>query len=119
MGGPAGGTRDIILGNKLFTDIAEAHGVSAGVVSLSWAVQRGINVIPKSATPKRIEENIKLVTLSDEEMKAMNEAWKTIGKFRLSNNIKSQHIQVDGKDTQMGWSYVDFGWEDEEGNWIC
>lgn len=87
-------------------------------MSLSWAVQRGICVIPKSASPKRIEDNINLVTLTDDEMAAINAAQDTIGRHRLAKNIKSQYIEVDGKPTLMKWTWADFGWEDEEGNWL-
>ncbi|KAK2004337.1 aldo/keto reductase [Colletotrichum falcatum] len=108
-----------ILTHELFTGIAKAHNVSAGVVSLSWAVQRGVAVIPKSANKSRIEENIRLVTLTDEEMHRINDAHKTIKRERFSNNIASQHMEIDGKMTQQGWTYSDMGYEDENGNWLA
>ncbi len=80
--------------------------------------QRGITVIPKSGTKSRITENIQLVTLSDAEMATINSASETIKKDRISDRIESLHMEVDGKRTFQGWTYVDFGWEDEEGNWL-
>lgn len=118
LGGGGGNTKDIILEHQLFTDIAKAHGCSAGVVSLSWAVQRGINVIPKSARLHRIEENINLVTLTEDEMKAINDAHQTIKSHRLAKDIKSQWMERDGKPTLQLWDYQEFGWEDEQGNWL-
>lgn len=118
LGGGGGNTKDIILENQLFTDIAKAHNCSAGVVSLSWAVQRGINVIPKSARLHRIEDNINLVTLTADEMKAINEAHKTIRSHRLAKDIKSQQMERDGKPTLQLWDFQEFGWEDEQGNWL-
>lgn len=114
MGGPR--SPNPILSDALFTTIAGAHGVSTGVVSLSWAVQRGITVIPKSAKPERIEENIRLVTLTDDEMDRINKAHQTIGFKRFAKDIQSHRMEVDGKFTLMGWTMQDFGWEDDEGN---
>ncbi len=111
-------TKNPILSDKLFTDIAQAHGCSVGVVSLSWAVQRGITVIPKSSLKSRIEENIRLVTLTEEEMAAIAGAQETIKKDRISNRIGILHFEMDGRWTMQGWSYVDYGWEDEAGNWL-
>ncbi|KAF0325291.1 putative aldo/keto reductase [Colletotrichum asianum] len=116
-----GGSRSAqneILTHELFTSVAKAHDCSTGVVSLSWAVQRGTSIIPKSANKSRIEENIRLVTLTDEEMNKINDAHKTIRKERFSNNIESQHMVIDGVMTQQGWTYVDMGYEDENGNWL-
>ncbi|KAH7176425.1 GCY protein [Dactylonectria macrodidyma] len=118
MGGSNAGQISQILTHDLFTDIAAKHGCSAGVVSLSWVVQRGITVIPKSSSKKRIEDNISLVTLTDEEMDQINEAHNTIQRYRIADGIKSLQVEMDGKPTLQGWSKVDFGWEDEEGNWL-
>ncbi|KAK7754521.1 hypothetical protein SLS62_003541 [Diatrype stigma] len=109
---------NIVLTHPLFTDIAKAHGCSPAVVNLSWAVQRGITVIPKSSKKSRIEENIRLATLTDKEMRKVNSAYQTIGKFRSSDHFPMLKVEADGKKTLMGWSTVDFGWDDEEGNWL-
>ncbi len=118
MGRTSDLSKNPIISHELFKNIAQAHGCSAGVVSLSWAVQRGTTVIPKSSTASRIDENIRLVTLSEEEMAAINAAQETIGKWRSSDGADGLHIELDGKRTFQGWTYVDFGWEDEEGNWL-
>ncbi|KZL70570.1 aldo keto reductase [Colletotrichum incanum] len=98
-----------ILSDDLFISIATAHNVTAGVVSLSWAVQRGITVMPKSSKKARIEENIRLVNLTNEEMNKMNGAHKSIRKERFTDYAQSMH----------GWSHVEMGFEDEEGNWLA
>lgn len=103
----------------MFLRIAASHSCSAGVVSLSWAVQRGITVIPKSSVDARVEENIRLVELTNSEMEEMNDAHKTVGKVRLVEWITDMHqTATDGTDTIMGWTREDFGWEDSEGNWL-
>lgn len=107
-----------ILTNPLFKNIASNHGCSTGVVSLSWAVQRGINVIPKSNSRARVEENIRLVTLTDAEMKALNEAHRVIGPLRIADYVQFMRGEKDGKSTLMGWTNEDYGWEDAEGSWL-
>lgn len=107
-----------ILTHPLFKRIADNHQCSTGVLSLSWAVQRGICVIPKSSSLSRIEENIKLVTLSPHEMTEMNRAHTTICELRISDHIQGLRKPVDGKQSILGWSVQDFGWEDADGNWL-
>ncbi len=81
-------------------------------------MQRGVTVIPKSSSKARIEENIKLVTLGDAEIAAINDVHKVLGTFRLGDSIPFFVREIDGKKTTMGWTNVDFGWEDEQGNWL-
>lgn len=71
--------------------IAKKHNVESGNVLISFQgeqsnflvlvarirlimclVERGIIVLPKSVTPARIEKNIKLVKLDEEDMKSLN-----------------------------------------------
>ncbi|MGG1575758.1 aldo/keto reductase [Fictibacillus sp. NRS-1165] len=47
-----------ILSESLIVQIAEKHEKTPAQVVLRWALQNGIPVIPKSATPHRIRENI-------------------------------------------------------------
>lgn len=58
------------LDDPVLVEIAAAHGVSVQQVVLLWHVRHRIVVIPKSATPARIEQNLALdgFTLSDEEV---------------------------------------------------
>ncbi|KAL5333790.1 putative aldo-keto reductase [Aspergillus crustosus] len=120
MGGGAEFTSQAgeILTNPLFQKIASRHGCSIGVVSLSWAVQRDIIIIPKSSSPKRVEENIRLVTLDEAEMEEINNASNTIGRLRIADHIQGIWREVDGKRTILGWTPEDFGWEDADGNWL-
>lgn len=109
-----------MLTDSLFKDIADNHGCSAGIVSLSWAVQRGVVVIPKSSQLKRIEENIRLVRLDEAEMGSLNEAHVRLGRMRLSDSIPGiQYELPGGKKTVLGWTKAEFGWEDDQGNWLC
>jgi diketogulonate reductase-like aldo/keto reductase len=57
-------------GDPAIADVAEAHGVTPEQVVLRWHIQHGVVVIPKSATPERIERNLDLFgfALDDDEM---------------------------------------------------
>jgi diketogulonate reductase-like aldo/keto reductase len=46
------------LRSPVLADIASAHGRTPAQVVLRWHLQHGIVVIPKSATPERIDENL-------------------------------------------------------------
>ncbi len=58
------------LDDETLTAVAAAHGKTAAQVVLRWHLQIGNVVIPKSATPERIRENIDLFDfeLSDAEL---------------------------------------------------
>ncbi|GIF14439.1 aldo/keto reductase [Actinoplanes teichomyceticus] len=49
-----------VLDNPAVTAIAEAHGRTPAQVVLRWHLQQGRVIIPKSATPSRIRENLDL-----------------------------------------------------------
>lgn len=118
MGGERSGAVNAILTDDLFKKIADEHKCSTGVVSLSWAVQRGVSIIPKSSSNSRISDNIKLVMLTEDEIETINGAHDSITKYRIADTLDVLHVEMDGKRTMMGWSRVDFGWEDERGNWL-
>jgi glycerol 2-dehydrogenase (NADP+) len=119
LGGELQGGKNPVLTHPIFLEISSAHNCSPAVVSLSWAVQRDVIVIPKSSSVSRMEENIGLVTLTDQEMESINLAHLKLGRVRLSDIIPGMRYNFKGKDTLMGWSVQDFGFEDSEGNWLC
>lgn len=49
-------------------DIASANGKTPAQVLLSWAVQRGTSVVPKTVKEQRMMENIDLFKLTNEQM---------------------------------------------------
>lgn len=107
-----------VLTHDIFTSISKTHDCSSGAVSLSWAVQRGITIIPKSRSKLRIEDNIKLVTLSDEEMETMDNAYLNIQKRRTADYYDYLWEERDGRREILGWTPVEMGWDDEQGNWL-
>lgn len=55
--------RGMFAEEPLLVDIAAAHDATPAQVALRWNLQRGVTVIPKSATPQRIAENFELERL--------------------------------------------------------
>ncbi|MFI6122616.1 aldo/keto reductase [Streptomyces sp. NPDC051064] len=68
--GPLGQGRDDLFTNPVLSQIAAAHGKTVAQTVLRWLVQRDVVVIPKSARPERMAENLDIFdfTLSPEEM---------------------------------------------------
>lgn len=65
---PFGSTGSPIFKEEGVLKVAEKRGVSVGCVLLSYQIARGISVIPKSVTPSRIEENMKVVDLNKDDV---------------------------------------------------
>lgn len=67
--------RGKVFGNEVLEEIAQNHNRSVSQVCLRWIIQHDVIVIPKSNTPKRIEENIKLFDfeLNTDEMEQINQ----------------------------------------------
>ncbi|KAK2853300.1 hypothetical protein FQN49_005210 [Arthroderma sp. PD_2] len=64
-------------------DIATAYGKSPAQVMLSWAIQRGTSVVPKTVHDNRMRENRQLFRLSDEHMKRINTLSERKGDVRF------------------------------------
>jgi 2,5-diketo-D-gluconate reductase A len=62
-----------VLGDPALVEIAEAHGVTTGQVTIRWHLQLGNVVFPKSVTQERIEQNFDVFgfSLTDAEMDAI------------------------------------------------
>ena len=63
-----------LLGDKVISKIAAAHGVSSAQVILRWNLQKGVVVIPGSSDPDHIRENTELYhfVLTEDEMERIN-----------------------------------------------
>lgn len=79
--GPLGGSGSTLHENPVVVEIAQKRSVDTGNVMLSWGIQRGWSVIPKSTNPMRIAANLKNnFALDAEELKALNELARPRGK---------------------------------------
>ncbi|XP_069671524.1 1,5-anhydro-D-fructose reductase-like [Periplaneta americana] len=63
-----------VLDDPVLKQIAARHGKSVAQVALRWLVQRGVAVIPKSASAVRIRQNMAVFDfqLSEEEMSSVD-----------------------------------------------
>ncbi|KAI1933873.1 H/ACA snoRNP pseudouridylase subunit [Ophidiomyces ophidiicola] len=98
---PLGSTGGPLMSNESVVEVAKRKGVAAATVLLSWHAARGSCVLPKSVTPARIEANLRLVQLDDEDM-------ATIVKFT------KQSVSRNGYTRYVYPSFgVDFGFPDK------
>lgn len=63
----------VLMEDKTIHSIAKKHDCSAAQVLISWAVNRGTAVIPKSVNPERIQQNIDSakINLSEEDLQTI------------------------------------------------
>ncbi|ORX37330.1 putative NADP(+) coupled glycerol dehydrogenase [Kockovaella imperatae] len=65
---PLGSTGSPLGKDEQVAKIAEKHNVAPATVLISYCVNKGIVVLPKSVTPARIESNLQVIKLSDDEL---------------------------------------------------
>lgn len=70
---PLGSTGAPVLNDELLLKLSKKYNVSPACISISWAVGRDTIPLPKSVNPKRIEDNLKIVDLSDDDIKLITE----------------------------------------------
>ena len=79
--GPLGGSGSTLHEEEVINAIAKRRNVSVANVLLSWGVQRGWSVIPKSTNKERIRTNLLgCFLLNSSEMDEINELCKTQGR---------------------------------------
>ncbi|SMY19805.1 unnamed protein product [Zymoseptoria tritici ST99CH_1A5] len=80
---PLGSTGSPLFQKEGVQQIAKKHNVGAGTVLISYQVSKGHAVLPKSVTPSRIEENLKVVKLDASDMEALESIHKKEGLNRF------------------------------------
>lgn len=80
---PFGSADAPVLKEQVLHDIGKKYDATAAQVIISWSVQRGYVVLPKSVKAERIEANRKIVTLKEEDMQTINNLSKEKGEKRL------------------------------------
>ncbi|MCJ1251129.1 hypothetical protein MMC30_008360 [Trapelia coarctata] len=82
---PLGSTGSPLFDEKGVQEVAKKHNVSPGTVLLSYGVARGNAVIPKSVTPSRIEENLRIISLDASDMEVLGKISREKGTKRYVN----------------------------------
>lgn len=77
---PLGSGVASVLQDETIIKIARKHNVDPAQVAISWQVQRGVAVLPKSVTESRIISNAKVITLSRGDMTEIDDIHKQKGK---------------------------------------
>jgi glycerol 2-dehydrogenase (NADP+) len=67
--------------------IADKHNSTPATILISYQVNRGCVVLPKSVTKSRITDNLNVIALDAEDMKTL-EGMATAGKQRRVNTPK-------------------------------
>lgn len=104
---PLGQTVKLIHEDKDLKEIAKKHDTTAANVALSWAVQRGTSVAPKSTNEQRMKQNITLLKLSEEEMQQIN----NISKDPKRSTRMNVFVANPEKKTILGWTMEEMGWD--------
>lgn len=79
---PLGSADSPLFKNEDVVSIAKKLDVEPAQVLVSWAIQRGTIVLPKSVTPSRVISNLQTLTLSDEDFATLNGLADKYGKVR-------------------------------------
>lgn len=78
-----------VLDNEVIQDIAKEHGKTPAQVILRWHIQTDVVVIPKTATPSRMHENLNVFDfeLSNEDMERISELDRNERDNQLPNEM--------------------------------
>ncbi|KAK0621882.1 NADP-dependent oxidoreductase domain-containing protein [Bombardia bombarda] len=66
-------TGETVRQNAALNEVARRSGHNLAQVLLAWGLRRGYIVLPKSSTPSRIESNLQIPDLNDEDFAAVEE----------------------------------------------
>ncbi|KXT03993.1 hypothetical protein AC578_9224 [Pseudocercospora eumusae] len=79
---PLGSTGSPLFQEDGVKEVAKKHNVGPGTILISYQVTKGHVVLPKSVTPSRIEENLKIVQLDSSDLEALEGIHKKKGLTR-------------------------------------
>lgn len=100
--------RTDIINDVDIQDIANQTSSTTGQVALSWAVAKGISVVPKSARPERIQSNICLIKLTPEQIQRIDE-------IHLKDPKRATRLNILAADPEnrkvFGWTLQELGWD--------
>ncbi|KAI5476694.1 zinc-binding alcohol dehydrogenase [Pseudohyphozyma bogoriensis] len=114
---PLGQYDSPILKDPAVLSIAEKYNKTPAQVLLSWAVQRGnMSVVPKSANPVRLAQNLETFPLTPDEFATLSNLHKTEGKFKSLCVYGGPGAGMSEKGKVNGWTYEELGWDERAWN---
>lgn len=60
------------MADETVAALAEKYSVSAATILISYQVNKGVVVLPKSVTPSRISDNLKTIQLAVDDVKSLD-----------------------------------------------
>lgn len=106
---PLGRSKTFFAEQPLIRDLAEKYETTPAQIILSWGVQRGTVVVPKSENESRMLANITLVKLSEEDM-------REIGALHSKPGMHKSLVEFHADDGSVyGWKYEWLGWNMTKG----
>jgi len=112
---PLGRANSPFFSDETVKQVADKYGITIAQVLLSWGIQRGTSVIPKSENPARLSSNFQIVVLEESDFKLIDELHKKPGMHRQLL-VSSIIDPVNG--TVFGWTYDQMGWNlNNDGTW--
>ncbi|VDC01497.1 unnamed protein product [Peniophora sp. CBMAI 1063] len=98
-----------LLKNETIGKIAEKYSATSGQIILSWSLQRGTSVVPKSENEDRLRKNITIVKLEDADV-------KTIDELHTQPGLHRSLLMYHDHGVVFGWTHEQLGWPfDAEG----
>mmetsp|Transcript_8010 Transcript_8010/g.7949 ORF Transcript_8010/g.7949 Transcript_8010/m.7949 type:complete len:295 (-) Transcript_8010:2130-3014(-) len=82
---PLGSDNSPLFKNDTIIGIAQKYDVSLAQVLVSWAIQRGSIVLPKSVTETRIISNLKTFKLKEDDFATLNNLSEEVGPVRTND----------------------------------
>ncbi|KAJ2719764.1 hypothetical protein GGI07_005017 [Coemansia sp. Benny D115] len=70
---PLGGTKVTVMEDSTITSIASKHSCTPAQVALSWSLEHGVVVIPKSTNEDRLKQNLQRVALTADDMRQIDD----------------------------------------------
>lgn len=109
---PFGQGNPLFFTDPDFAAVAEKHGATPAQVAISWLVQRGTPPIAKSANVDRMQQNLTLLRLSQEDIDRIERVHQKPGAHR---SLLGYH-KPDG--TVFMWTYEQLGWPMTVGGFV-
>lgn len=80
---PLGSTGAPLLENPVIEELATKYKVPPATILISWHVNKGRVVLPKSVTPSRIKTNAEWIKLEDEDIVTLDKLSEKFGTKRI------------------------------------